>query len=811
MKLRLSAIVALALASSASLGAAEKFTTSTINVYSNTPLPSIGIPLSNVPANIQIASPKEIKKQSGVSIADYMINNLEGVTVNETQGNPFQPDITFRGYSASPLLGSPQGVSVFVDGVRVNEPFGETVNWDLIPTFAIGGMQLIPGSNPVYGLNTLGGAISIQTKDGRSNKGAALEAEAGSWGRYRALAEYGGVSKDGSVDYYFGAQRVDEDGWRQYSPTTVNQAFGKLGWQNETSRLNLSYMGADNDMIGNGLIPTFMLNGDRDQIYTRPDQTKNSMTHIALNGDHWLNKDVMLSANTYYRNINRNTLNGDVNDDFRYRVQGTDSNSNYSFGSNGTTCDPQGSYGNGSVTTNYSLENCSPGALNRTTTHQKNMGFLIQAAFNQDIFNRKNQLITGFGLDYSKVKFSQTAQHSESDTLADGLTGFDATRALTNLDTDIETSVSLTGKTKTYSLFATDTLSLTREWHLTAAARYNYMDLKNDDHLNAPSSNSYVGGNHKFNRINPSLGLSFTPTEYLNAYGSYSESSRAPSTIELGCANPLAPCKLPNAMAGDPPLDQVVAKTYDLGLRGKVSDDFKWSVSYYRAMNHNDLQFISSSTTGAGYFDNVGKTKREGLDFGLSGNLNKFHWNAGYSYIRATYESDLTIVGEGNSSRDPDAETINIKKGNYLAGIPKHQFKFRGAYDVTPQWSVGANLIAFSSKYMLGNENNAHQANSAACSSDSAEITCGSGKTAAYAIVNLDTQYNLGNGWRVFAKAINIFDKDYSSVGRLGSSHFDQNGTFNNYGLGAAFVSPGAPQAGWVGVRYEFGGAPEAK
>ena len=803
MKLKLSAIVALALASSASLGAAEKLTTGTINVINTTPLPSIGLPLSNVPANIQIVSPKEIKKQPGVSIADYMINNLEGVTVNETQGNPFQPDITFRGYSASPLLGSPQGVSVFVDGVRVNEPFGETVSWDLIPTFAIGGMQLVPGSNPVYGLNTLGGAISIQTKDGRNNKGAALEAEAGSWGRYRALAEYGGVSKDGSVDYYFGAQRLDEDGWRKYSPTTVNQAFGKLGWQNETSRLNLSYMGADNDMIGNGLIPTFMLNGDRDQIYTRPDQTKNSMTHIALNGDHWLNKDVMLSANSYFRKINRKTLNGDVNDDYRYDNTGADK----TVSANGLNC----AIVNGSnPSLGYEEEMCSQGSLNRTSSNQKNMGFTLQAAFNQDLLGKKNQLITGLGFDYSKVKFGQSSQLTEGDDGQPLESGFDASRGLINLQSSVNTSVSLSGKTKTYSLFATDTLSLNKEWHVTASARYNYIDLKNDDFLNAPSSNSYLGGNHKFNRVNPSLGLTFTPSESINVYGSYSESSRAPSTIELGCSNPAVPCKLPNAMASDPPLDQVVAKTYDLGLRGKISSDLKWSASYYRAMNHSDIQFISSTTSGAGYFDNVGKTKREGLDLSASGNIDKFRFNVGYSFIRATYESDMTILAESNSSRDND-EQINITKGNYLAGIPKHQFKLRGAYDVTPDWSVGANLLAFSSQYMRGNENNKHEENSALCATASDEVNCGKGKIAGYAIVNLDSQYNVGKGWKLFAKAINVFDQDYASVGRLGISRFDSAGVWSTDGIGSAFVAPGAPRAGWIGVRYEFGGAPEAK
>ena len=235
--MKLFAIVALNILSSAFLVAAEKLTTSTIDVYSTTPLPSIGLPLDLVPANIQVIKRDDLKKQVGVSIADFAANNLQSVSIQETQGNPFMPDVTFRGYSASPLDGNPQGLSVFLDGVRVNEPFGDSVRWDLIPSFAIQGMQLIPGSNPLYGLNTLGGAIALQTKSGRTNQGAAIEASGGSWGRKNVSAEYGGVSKDGSVDYYLGANYFDEDGWRKYSPTTVKQTFGKVAGRTRLPKL----------------------------------------------------------------------------------------------------------------------------------------------------------------------------------------------------------------------------------------------------------------------------------------------------------------------------------------------------------------------------------------------------------------------------------------------------------------------------------------------------------------------------------------------------------------------------------------------
>ncbi|CAM8374485.1 CirA Outer membrane receptor proteins, mostly Fe transport [Candidatus Methylopumilus planktonicus] len=821
MKLKLSVIVALALASSTSLGAAEKLSTGTINVISTTPLPSIGLPLNIIPANIQIFDSKDLRNQPGVTFADQLMNNAQGITFNEIQGNPWQPDVSFRGFSASPLAGTPQGMSVFVDGVRVNEAFGDTVHWDLIPNFAIQGMQVVPGSNPVYGLNTLGGALALQTKDGRNNQGAALEAEAGSWGRKRGLAQFGGVSKDGSVDYFLGLQHTTEDGWRKYSPSHINQTFGKIGWQNEKTKLNLSYIGAYNNMIGNGLTPIDMLGGDRDGIHTTPDQTKNYLNHFALNGAHWLSNDVMLSGNAYHRTSNRNTLNGDANDDFRTYDSsvaiddGATPTPNPIHGGDGSggvdetgLCAPRGT---DALTEGYDKEACAPGIMNRSRLKSRSLGFNIQAAFNQEVFGKKNQLITGLGYDVQRTRFTQTEQLSNvSDTVGSATdivaladTWFaPGTRKPINLSDDIETEVNLGGKSKTASLFVTDTMSLNQFWHVTASARYNHTTVKNRDAL-TPSGAGSLSGDHGFNRVNPSLSLTFTPTETLSVFGSYSESNRAPTSIELGCADPAQPCKLPNAMAADPPLNQVVAKTYDFGVRGKAAENLKWNASVYRTMNHDDIHFINSSSfSGAlGYFDNVGRTKRQGLDLGLSGSVDKLFFRAGYSFISAKYDSDLTLVNEVNSVADnAGADTISVSKGNYLAGIPKHQFKLRLQYSITPQWSVGSNAVAYSDQFVQGNENNAH-----------VDYSGIKGKLSGYTVVNLDTQYNLGQGWNVFAKAINIFDKDYYTGGRLAETMFSSAGAWGINDRGVTAVVPGAPQAAWVGVRYEFGGAPEAK
>jgi len=780
MKLKLSAIVALALTSSVSLGAAEKLTTSTINVYSATPLPSIGLPLNIIPANIQIATPKAINAQQGVSLADYMSTNMQSVSVTEMGGNPWQPEVTFRGYSASPLLGMPQGMSTYVDGVRVNEPFGDVTLWDKIPNFAIGGMQLVPGSNPMYGLNTLGGAIAIQTKSGRQAQGVGIEAEYGSWNRQRALVEYGGVSKDGSMDFYIGHQTTKEDGWRQFSPSHLNQTFAKTGWQSEKTKLDLSYIGTNNKLIGNGFTPEHMLSGDRDQIHTRPDWTNNYYHHLALNGSHWVNNDVMLSGNTYWRKSNRHTKNGDL-----YESDMADGGLHENYG-NSITCQEEEADAGcelvGSV-------------LNTSHTKQDNYGISGQITFNQDFKGMKNQFILGTGFDYSLIRFRQNEK--------------------VNLSQEGEGDIEVYGREPlTEFVFESD------KWHLNAGLRYNHTKVDNNDILRGPYSadnKRSLTATDDYKRLNPTIGITHTPTDNLSIYGSYSESSRAPTSIELGCSNPEVGCLLPSAMADDPPLKQVVAKTYDFGARGSLTDEIKWNASIYHAMNHQDLQFIrAGDSTSRGYYNNVGRTQRQGFDLGLSGQHDRFRWNSSYSYIDATFDSNFSLVNGSNSSAPDDGDNKNVfevRKGNRMPSIPEHQFKLRAQFDVTPKWSIGTNVVYFSDQFVIGNENNQHQGNTAACLSGSLRnntAACGSGKIKDYTVVNLDSQYNFGGGWKAFAKAVNIFDNDYFIAGRLAETMFDASGGYGPE-IKSRGVIPGAPRAAWIGLRYEFGGAPEAK
>lgn len=889
VKLQLTAIVALALASTASLGAAEKITTNKIDVISTTPLPGIGLGLEKIPSNVQVVKGLDIQKSQALDLSNYMNQKLIGVNINEIQGNPLQADISYRGFTASPLLGTPQGLSVYMDGVRMNQPFGDVVSWDLIPKNAIYGMQLMPGSNPLFGLNTLGGAISVQTKDGRNSPGAAIQGTVGSYGRNITEFEYGGVSKDNSVDYFIAGTYFDENGWRKQSESDNKQLFTKLGWQGEKTELKVTYAYSNSDLNGNGMSPTSVLALNRSNVYTYPDTTKNKSHFLNLMGSHELNKDTILSGNAYFRHIDTKTYNADINDEALpdrpglsgqrmttlYEVArqnpstGLDladyaayqalsganktSSSNtakasalsnyrsaygdglYKYSDNKAICDDEASSPGGEPG-----EKCS-GIINRTTNKQNNVGAQLQLSSNNKLFDKNNTYTVGGGVDFSRSNFTQTAEYGYlsspyvgATVIGSGFFADEVTRGVLDDALD-DRSAKLKGKTRTWSAFATDTLSLTDTIHLSASGRYNYTRLVNRDqqiHHTSwdPTANSNDGawvydatannqlaslsGDHTYARFNPAIGLNFTPSNAFTTYAGYNEGSRTPTSIELGCANPDFPCRLPNSMAGDPHLKQVVAKTFEAGFRGKTND-FSYSVGVFNTRNVNDILFVASSATGNGYFKNFGETQRRGIETSLATQLGAFSLGGNYTYLDATYESQETVNGAANSSNVNG--NIQINPGNQMTLTPKNNLKLFLTFRVNDQISVGLDSVTRSSSYLRGNENNQHQAGG--------NFRDG-GKSAGYTVLNFSANYKPASDWTVFGRINNLLDRDYSSGGILGVSPYNTAGEFalaeanscssttincsasgRSRGFGEAFLAPGAPRTAWIGVRWEFGGA----
>ncbi|WP_332670876.1 TonB-dependent receptor [Aromatoleum sp.] len=726
-----------------------------VEVVGATPLPGLELPKDQVPGNVQILDAPALRAAGGASLAEDLQRMLPGVSVNEIQGNPYQADLDYRGFSASPLLGTPQGLSVFLDGVRVNEAFGDVVNWDLIPQAAIDTVVLVPGSNPLYGLNTLGGAIAITTKRGDTHPGGEAELYGGSFDRRGGTIEHGGRRDE--LSWYLAAEGMEEDGRRDHSPSEVGQVFGKFAWTRAETDLALTLAHADTDLIGNGLVPESMERDRHDAVFTHPDQTRNRSTLLALTGSHWLGDQDRIAATAYLRRTLTRTLNGDGNDEYEDDFE--------DWADDGF---PAG-------------DEPDSGVLNRTRSEQRAAGFATQWSR----IAGAHQFAVGVSHDRGRADFRQSEQDGE--LTADR--GIDA-------DEDEEAVNRLLGRTRSSGLFATDTVMLAPGLHLTGSLRFNHTRVINRDRMG-----DALNGDFTYRKLNPALGATWQATPQTTLYAGFSQGNRAPTPIELGCADPENPCSLPNAMAADPFLRQVVTRTFEAGVRGTLTDSTRWNAGVFRSTNRDDILFVGTGGS-MGYFTNFGRTRREGVEAGLTGTAGRFDWRANYTFLDATFQSSACLLAENNSTEGeggcPDDE-IRVGRGDRMPGLPRHNLKLGVVWRADDALRVGADLVAYSSRYVRGNENNRHRPD--------AEFG-GRGKVPGYAVVNLNADYRLARGWTVFGRIDNVFDRRYATAGALAENPF--------VGAGSAFatdpeqwrheqfIAPGAPRSAWIGVRYAW-------
>ncbi|CAG9254855.1 TonB-dependent receptor [Burkholderia cepacia] len=721
---------------------APAVTLPTVVVVGTTPLLGIGTPLQKVPANVQTVRATELDAQHRATLADFFAANLQSVTISEAQGNPYQTDVNYRGFTASPLLGTPQGLSVFVDGVRVNEPFGDVVNWDILPTQAIDRMQLIPGSNPVYGRNTLGGALAITTKNGKSNPGGEAEVSGGSWGRKTAALEQGGTIGP-NLDYYATANVANDGGWADHNASRVRQAFGKLRYTDSDTTLSISAGGADNALYGTQTIPRSFLD-NRKQAYTYPDLNRNSAGYLTLSGERFFGEHVELSGNAYYRHLRNTNISSNNNTDYG------------SVGDDGTVDAVQGTNAQSTIVTD-------------------SYGGSLQLTLLGKLGGMANQLIAGVAADVANSSYVASSQDAY----------FTDTRAAIGVG-DFEPQTRAKTRNANLGVYLSDALSLTPHWTLTVSGRYDWSKAQIGDESGVQP---LLDGNHVFSRFNPAVGLNWNPVAGFTAYATYNEGMRSPTAIELACADPAAPCSLPNDFIADPALKPVISKTFEAGMRGRIGAATTWSAAAYRTTLTDDIQFISSPASAQGYFRNVGDTRRQGIELAGRTRFGPLGVGLSYSYVDATYRSSWTEHSPANSAADANGN-VAVKQGDHIPGIPAHTVKLRLDYAATPRWDIGANVTWRSGVYARGDENNQDV----------------NGRIAGYVLVDLDMRYRITKRFEVFASVTNLFDKRYASFGVLGQNFFNgPNHTFDGANpVNEQFVGPGAPRGAWVGVRYAW-------
>lgn len=711
-----------------------------VQVVGTTPLPGSSVPLRKLPANAQIFTSEGMRQQRTGNLTEFLEQNATGITVNTAQGNPFQPDINFRGFTASPLLGTPQGVSVFFDGVRINEPFGDAVNWDLIPQSAISSVQLIPGSNPAFGLNTLGGAIAIYSKSGASeypdHPGGSITLSGGSFGRYTLGFESGG--KQGPWDWFVTGNDAVDGGWAEQNSSKVRQLFGKVGWQNDQTDIDVSFGLANNRLAGAQTLPLSFT--DIRQSYTYPDVNTNRAVFAALKASHEISSSLLVSGNAYVR-------------DFTNRS--TSSNASNAFGA-----------GNDVQATNDS-----------SLIDQRSYGLGLQLAHSGVLAGYAHKVSVGVSADRGAARFTRESQDAAF-TPGRGTVGI----ANFTPQTDSDSTTRYSGA------YISDSLDLDDRWTLTLAGRFNRADVTITDRSGtAPELN----GAHRFTRFNPAIGLNFNPSSTSTLYGTYNEGMRAPTAIELTCADPNAPCKLPNNFLADPPLKKIVSKTFEIGGRGKLDANTTWSAAVFRTDLLDDLQFVSSNgvAINAGYFQNVGTTRRQGLEIGGNTKLGAISLALHYSFIDATYQSGFVENSPSNSTADTNG-AITVRRGDRIPSIPRHSLKLRTELNATPAWSVAANVLVASNIYARGDENNLDQ----------------NGRVPGYAVVNFDTRYRVTPSLQLFARIDNVFNRDYSNFAVLGENVFTGPArTFDGANPRTEqFRGHGTPRGAWVGMQYTF-------
>lgn len=794
-----------------------------IIVTAPTPLSDVGEGALAYPA--QTASDEQIERAHATDLTDYIKRYMGGVFVNEMQGNPLQPDINYRGFTASPLLGTPQGLSVYMDGVRLNQPFGDVVSWDLIPKSAIRSISLVPGVNPLFGRNSLGGAISIATKDGRSDPGYELEATYGSFNRRTFEGQAGGHADNG-FHWFASGDYFAEDGWRDDSRSKAGQAFAKLGWSDADTDIALSGHFADTNLNGNGLQEMRLLEADRSSVYTAPDNTKNRAYGLNLTARHSVSDRLSFSGNLFWRHIRTKSFNGDINDDALgenfYQPNAEEQAALATAGYTGfpTSGETQANtpFPKWRCIANVLLnsepnEKCD-GLANRSSTRQREWGGSGEVAWEVPAAGGINRLTLGLTYVQSRAHFMQSSQFGYllpdyTVVAVDGPGAFaDGTQ---DSEDAFDARVNLTGRTSNVSFYALDAIDLTPTLHLDLSGRYDRTALHNRDHITPGGGAGSLDSDPVYRRFNPAVALRWSPTKTLSLDAAASQTSRAPSSIELGCSDPENPCRLPNALAGDPPLKQVVARTVEAGVTVQAAG-ITMRVGAFRTISRDDILFVTDDASGYGYFKNFGRTRRQGFDVDLSGKLGPVRLSAHYTYLDATYRSPETVDGSGNSSNDADAPgfegDIQIRKGDRIPLIPRHTFKASASWDPVRWATLNLDMTAVSGMIARGNENGEHQPDGV--------YYLGPGKTSAYAVFNLGIDVRPTPALTVFAQIDNLFDRHYATAAQLSATGFDAAGNVVSRPfagpvidgerplVSSTFYAPGAPRSIQVGARLRF-------
>ena len=769
----------------------------TIEVVGVAPVPGGEIDRDKVPSNVLTIPGTDLAPTKTPSLLDGMVQSIPFVSLSDQSGNAFQRNLDYRGFNASPVPGTPQGIAVYQNGSRINEAFGDVVNWDLIPEMAIARMTLMP-NNPLFGLNATGGAMSIEMKNGFTYQGNEAVLRGGSYGRISAGAQ-SGYQKDNFSAYVAGDTTYD-GGWRDFSSSSqIRRMYVDLGAKGDETEFHVSFTGADNKLGGTVATPIEMLNRRWSSVYTWPQTTHLQLAFLQASGK-WTPTDTLtLQGNAYFR---------------AYRAAHVDAN-----GSDAQPCDVGGPLdgqlciGDGVTALNQNMPvfntlpaNSALGEIDRNTTNSNSYGGSLQATSTARLFEHDNHFVVGTSIDRGHTNFQSSSELGTVDQ------NFFVTGTGVFIDQPLaDLALVNLGTTNTYvGVYATDTFDITSQLSFTAGGRYNFAQINLQD---LTGTNPLLTSQNQFQRFNPVVGLTYKITPNVSAYAGYSEANRAPTPLELGCSDPAIPCQIDNFLLADPPLKQVVSHTIEGGLRGEVSGSgaaaelvtkapkkadavadggwrFRWGISLFRIENSDDIVNIASQVPGHGFFQNAGTTLRQGVEAKVDLSWNRWTAYANYTFIDATYQSFITLSSPNNPAADPLTGTINVVPGDHIPGIPAQRFKVGAEYQITDAWKLGADLNVVGSQYLIHDDSNLNA------------------KVPANWVVNMHSSYQVTKNVEIFGLVQNLFNQHYYSAGTFFST-----AGFNNSTPGGANLFtfndprtflPGMPLAVYAGIKATF-------
>jgi iron complex outermembrane receptor protein len=679
-------------------------------------LPEISLSSGEVPASVQVITGEEIRRSGALTLQDLM-QQLPGVHLNDEQGNSYQPDLSFRGFTATSVTGTPQGISVFVDGVRVNEPAVEEINFDLLPLDDVERVELIRGPIAVFGRNTLAGSLNIITRRGGAEREIVPEVSGGSFGRQKYRVHLSGT--EGPIDYYFAGSQFMEDGFRDDTDSRLSQFFGKLGYREGGTDITLSYQYQNNKIKQAGSLPLRDLLVDRERNFTGGDFFEPNLHQATLNAHQALGSGFSLALNGFVRKLDAEQFNVS-------RI---------------------------SANTRLFNDTLSGGGTLQLTHEGRFLG-------------RKNLLT--LGAEYARHEVDIRVFEESSDAIH------------SKLESDLSDSQDTVG------FYIQNTAELGRglllsgdSLILTGALRYDY--VRHDITDKSPNDPGKATGRATFDRFTPRAGFNYNLSDNYGIYLSYSEGFRAPAFLELTCADPTAPCV--GIQAGVAPdtsffnLRPVKATNYELGFRARPVPWLEGSLAIYRTDVSDDIFSVAGSSPLRPitiFFQNIGDTRREGIEMALRGVYERLEGHVNYSYTRATFETDVELA----SPRTPGV-TQQVRKGDEIPLTPNHRINAGLRYRLHEWVTLSLNLSYVGDQFFRGDDANTQS------------------KLEDYVVLNagIDVRWQRFAG---FVKINNLLNNDYETFGT-----FAPNAKLPGNPI-EPFLTPAPPINVMVGASYRF-------